>query len=272
VIFSDELNHASLIDGARLSAARRVVFPHNDVHALNRLLEEMPAEGQRFVVTESLFSMDGDTAPLSEYAGLCRSAGALLVVDEAHAVGVHGSHGAGLIEASAGSADVLVSINTAGKALGVAGAFVAGAAWAIEYLIQRARPFIFSTAPPPAVAAALEASLDIVVSEPERRCLVMTRARMMRERLATAGIPVPAGFSQIIPVILGDNERALAVARDLQRQGFDVRAIRPPSVPAGTARLRIAVNATISEPTIDRFTMALAAAVNVSGPCCVVSS
>ena len=272
VIFSDELNHASLIDGARLSAARRVVFPHNDVHALSRLLEETPAEGQRFVVTESLFSMDGDTAPLSEYVSLCRSAGALLVVDEAHAVGVHGSHGTGLIETIARSADVLVSINTAGKALGVAGAFVAGAAWAIEYLIQRARPFIFSTAPPPAVAAALEASLDIVVSEPERRRLVMTHARMMRERLATAGIPVPAGFSQIIPVILGDNERALAVARDLQRQGFDVRAIRPPSVPTGTARLRIAVNATISEPTIDRFTMALAAAMNVSGPCCVVSS
>jgi 8-amino-7-oxononanoate synthase len=272
VIFSDELNHASLIDGARLSAARRVVFPHNDVQALRRLLEVTPVEGQRFVVTESLFSMDGDTAPLSEYASLCRSAGALLVVDEAHAVGVHGSRGTGLIETSAGSADVLVSINTAGKALGVAGAFVAGAAWAIEYLIQRARPFIFSTAPPPAVAAALEASLDIVISEPERRRLVMTRARMMRERLATAGIPVPAGFSQIIPVILGDNERALAVARDLQRQGFDVRAIRPPSVPTGTARIRIAVNATISEPTIDRFTMALAAAMNVSGPCCVVSS
>ena len=272
VIFSDELNHASLIDGARLSAARRVVFPHNDVSALRRLLEETGVEGQRFVVTESLFSMDGDTAPLVEYARLCRSAGALLIVDEAHAVGVHGHRGSGLMEASGVSGDVVVSINTAGKALGVAGAFVAGAAWAIEYLIQRARPFIFSTAPPPAVAAALDASLDIVASEPERRSLLMTRARTMRERLATAGIPVPAGSSHIIPVILGENERALAVARDLQSQGFDVRAIRPPSVPAGTARLRISVNVTIPEPTIDRFTTALAAAMKASGPCCAVSS
>jgi 8-amino-7-oxononanoate synthase len=216
--------------------------------------------------------MDGDTAPLTEYASLCRSAGALLVVDEAHAVGVYGGRGSGLIEESGVSADVAVSINTAGKALGVAGAFVAGAEWVIEYLIQRARPFFFSTAPPPAVTAALDASLDIVASEPERRSLVMTRARMMRARLAAAGISVAPGVSQILPVILGDNERALAVARDLQGQGFDVRAIRPPSVPAGTARLRISVNVTISESTIDRFTTALAAAMNASGPCCVVSS
>ena len=159
LILSDERNHASLIDGIRLSGARCVVFPHNDAVVLRHLLEDASGAGQRFVVTESLFSMDGDLSPLAEYATLCRSAGALLIVDEAHAVGIYGARGTGLIEATGVSSDLFLSINTAGKALGVAGAFVAGAAWAIEYLIQRARPFIFSTAPPPAVAAAIDASL-----------------------------------------------------------------------------------------------------------------
>ena len=157
VIFSDERNHASLIDGARLSRARRVVFPHNDVAALERLLREDIGEGQKFVVVESLFSMDGDQAPLAEYAALCR----------AHWRGAdrrRSARGRGLWGARRGDwpADVFVSINTAGKAMGVSGAFVAGSADAIEYLIQRARPFIFSTAPPPAVAAALEASLEVI--------------------------------------------------------------------------------------------------------------
>ena len=149
VILSDERNHASLIDGIRLSAARRVVFPHGDVEALGRLLERQPEGGQAFVVVESLYSMDGDIAPLREYAALCRATGAALIVDEAHAVGVFGARGSGLIEACGIDADVFVSVNTAGKALGVSGAFVAGPSWAIEHLVQRARPFIFSTAPPP---------------------------------------------------------------------------------------------------------------------------
>ena len=144
VIFSDERNHASLIDGIRLSGVRRVVFPHNDVEALARLLEEHRGGGQMFVVTESLFSMDGDVAPLAEYATLCRSVGAALIVDEAHAVGIYGARGSGLIEAQAVARDVLVSINTAGKALGVGGAFVAGPSWAIEYLVQRGRPFVYT--------------------------------------------------------------------------------------------------------------------------------
>jgi 8-amino-7-oxononanoate synthase len=148
IIFSDERNHASLIDGARLSRARKVIFPHSDAMALRRLMAEETGLGQKFVVTESLFSVDGDFAPLTEYAALCQETGAALIVDEAHAVGIYGERGQGLGD------DVFVSVNTAGKALGVAGAFVAGPAWAIEFLAQRARPFIFSTAPPPAVAAA----------------------------------------------------------------------------------------------------------------------
>jgi 8-amino-7-oxononanoate synthase len=256
VIFSDERNHASLIDGARLSRARRVVFPHNDVTKLEQLLREDAGEGQRFVVVESLFSMDGDPAPLAEYAVLCRAAGAALIVDEAHAVGVYGATGSGLIDGQM-SGEVFVSINTAGKALGVSGAFVAGSIDAIEYLIQRARPFIFSTAPPPAIAAALEASLGVIASEPERRERVRARARYLRQRLGLEG------DSPVIPVIIGENDRTVAVARELQADGFDVRAIRPPTVAPGTARLRIAVNQGLSEEVLDRFVTALEAALKV---------
>jgi 8-amino-7-oxononanoate synthase len=246
VIFSDERNHASLIDGARLSRARRVVFPHNHAAALERLLREVTGPGQKFVVVESLFSMDGDQAPLAEYAALCRSAGAELIVDEAHAVGVYGECGRGL------AGEVFVSINTAGKALGVSGAFVAGPADAIEYLIQRARPFIFSTAPPPAIAAALEASLEVIADEPERRLRLLERGRYLRERMGLSG------DSPIIPIVIGENERAVAVARELQAAGFDVRAIRPPTVPVGTARLRVTVNQGLSEEMLDGFVAALA--------------
>ena len=251
VIFSDERNHASLIDGARLSRARRVVFPHNDIAALAKLLREDAGEGQKFAVVESLFSMDGDAAPLAEYVALCRSAGAALIVDEAHAVGVYGARGQGLV---LDHRDVFVSINTAGKALGVSGAFVTGSADAIEYLIQRARTFIFSTAPPPAIATALAASLEVIASEPERRERLLARARYLRCCLGLEG------DSPIIPVIIGENERAVAVARELQEAGFDVRAIRPPTVQAGTARLRIAVKQGLSEEVLDQFVKALAIA------------
>jgi 8-amino-7-oxononanoate synthase len=248
VIFSDERNHASLIDGARLSRARRVIFPHNDASALRRLIGEANDAGQKFIVTESLFSADGDFAPLADYAELCRETGAALIVDEAHAVGVYGERGQGLGD------DAFVSVNTAGKALGVAGAFAAGPEWAIEFLVQRARPFIFSTAPPPAVAAALDASLDLIEAEPQRRARLLELAAYLRQRLGVSG------ESQIIPVVLGLNERAVAVAAALQREGFDVRAIRPPTVPEGTARLRISVNVNLSETILDRFVDALCAA------------
>ena len=280
VVFSDERNHASLIDGIRLSAATRIVFPHNDVRRLAELLAETRVDvvnvvhgaGHRFVVVESLFSMDGDFAPLAEYAALCRSAGASLIVDEAHAVGIYGATGSGLIEASGVGNDVLVSINTAGKALGVSGAFVAGPHSAIEYLIQRARPFVFSTAPPPALADALDASLDVIAAEPERRERLTSRVRHVRDRLARAGISVPVAGSQIVPIAIGDNDRAVAVALALQAGGFDVRAIRPPSVPPGTARLRVSVNAALSDETIERFAVSLATALKEVGLCSAGSS
>jgi 8-amino-7-oxononanoate synthase len=263
VVISDEHNHASLIDGMRLSSARRHIVPHNDVAAVRRAVDEAGRPGPfgpggaRFLVVESLFSMDGDEAPLTEYAQLCERTGAHLIVDEAHAVGAYGARGTGLIEERGVSDRVFLSINTGGKALGVAGAFVAGPAWAIEYLIQRARPFIFSTAPPPALASALEASLDVVELEPQRRERLRELAAKLRARLRTAGIPIGAGRSHIIPVLIGDNDAAVAVAEALQKEGFDVRAIRPPTVPPGTARLRVSVNVSLTEDLIERFVVSL---------------
>ena len=241
-IHSDERNHASLIDGARLSKADRIVFPH---------LRPGAVPANAFLVTESVFSMDGDLAPLGEY----RKLGAAMIVDEAHAVGLYGARGAGLVEEDG----AFISVNPAGKALGVSGAFVAGPGWAIEYLEQRARPFIFSTAAPPAVAAALDASLDVIAGEPERRQRVRSLAQYLRNRLAEAGIRMPAGDSQIIPVIVGENEKAVRIAAALQDAGFDVRAIRPPTVPSGTARLRISVNVNLSEAILDSFVEKLCA-------------
>jgi len=256
VIYSDERNHASLIDGMRLSRAQRVIFPHNDVGALGRLLRAHKGLGQQFVVVESLFSMDGDAAPLVAYIQLCREHGAALIVDEAHAVGVYGTRGSGIIEDTDIGEEVFLSINTAGKALGVGGAFVAGSESAIEYLVQRARPFVFSTAPAPPFAAAIEAALEMIAMEPERRERLFNRARFLR------GLLEVPGTSQIIPVIIGENARAVAVARELQAEGFDVRAIRPPTVAPGTARLRIAVNEGLSETTLQRFADALRAALS----------
>ena len=276
VIISDAHNHASLIDGIRLSPARRDVVPHNDVAAVRRALDGAGGAGEAgsasakatadkeagecFVVVESLFSMDGDEAPIGDYAELCAENGAHLIVDDAHAVGIYGSRGSGLIEEHGATEQVFLSISTAGKALGVAGAFVAGPAWAIEYLIQRARPFIFSTAPPPALASAIYASLTIIEQEPERRERVRELAARLRSHLTTAGVPIGPGTSHIVPVLIGDNDAAVAVAGMLQRDGFDVRAIRPPTVPPGTARLRVSVNANLTEDLIEQFVVSLTSA------------
>lgn len=274
IVFSDQANHASLIDGLRLSKAKTVVFPHNDVAVLRTLLAEHPlrADQLMFIVTESVFSMDGDMAPLADYANLCRAMGALLIVDEAHAVGVYGDRGSGLLEAAGVDHAECVSINTAGKALGAAGAWVAGPAWAVEYLVQRARTFVFSTAPLPAVAGALEASLDIVEREPGRRHRVRHLSSFLRNRLRALGVNVMASGSQIVPILIGDNERAVAVARAVQTAGFDVRAIRPPSVPVGTARLRVSVNAGLDEEVLGRFAQTVAVALQEAGVCFVASS
>jgi 8-amino-7-oxononanoate synthase len=257
LVFSDQLNHASLIDGMRLSRAERAIFPHAGAGALRQLMQSTAVDGHRFLVTESVFSMDGDFAPLAEYARICRESGTAVIVDEAHAVGIHGARGSGIVEAAGIGEDVFLSINPAGKALGVGGAFVTGPAWAIDYMIQCARPFIFSTAPPPSMAYALDAALDLIGSEPQRRSRVLELTVFLRALLTEIGISAPPGGSQIIPVHLGDNARATNVAGALQSEGLDVRAIRPPTVPEGTARLRISVNSTLLKADLRRFVHSL---------------
>jgi 8-amino-7-oxononanoate synthase len=266
IVFSDELNHASLIDGMRLGKARKAVFRHGDVDDLARLIERVHCSGQRFLVTESIFSMDGDEAPIAEYAALCRATNTALIVDEAHAVGTVGIYGSGLIEEAGIGTDVFLSLNPAGKALGVGGAFVAGPTWAVDYLVQRARSFIFSTAPPPAMVDALDASLDVIRDEPERRTRLLNLSVKMREELVAKGIRIGPGCSQIIPVIIGDSEPAVNVAELLQAQGYDVRAIRPPSGAPGACRLRLSVNINLDERTIDEFSTALAEALDQYAP------
>ncbi len=248
VIFSDALNHASLIDGMRLSKAKRVVFPHCDAEALERLIEEEPCSGQRFVVTESLFSMDGDRAPLDRYAALQERYGCALIVDEAHAIGVFGETGSGLIEEARCENNVFLSVNSAGKGLGVSGAFVCGPDWAIEYLVQAARPFVFSTAPPPAVAEALDEALNLLEEDPRARARVRQNAALLRTILGLGDDNSP-----ILPIVVGGNETAVEAATRLRELGYDVRAIRPPTVPDGTARLRVTVNATLSATDIHEF-------------------
>ena len=269
VVFTDELNHASLIDGMRLSKARRVIFKHADVDNLREEIETTSCDGQRFLVTESLFSMDGDVAPLGEYAKLCREQNIALIVDEAHAVGIYGTKGSGLIEEFEINDDVFLSMNTCGKALGVSGAFVCGSHDAIDYLIQRSRPFIFSTAPPPSVCAAIDAALDIVEEEPERREKLFELSKFLRDALGNPEIQdsrfktaedeskIKNQNSQIVPIIIGDSERAVAIASRLQAGGFDVRAIRPPTVPEGTARLRVSVNVGLDAEALKNFVLRL---------------
>jgi 8-amino-7-oxononanoate synthase len=238
VLFLDRLVHASLVDGARLSGATVVRFPHGDVAALERLAGRTPCRGRRVVVVESVYSMDGDVAPLAELAALARRLDAALVVDEAHAVGVLGA-GGGLCRELGVRADVVVG--TLGKALGSVGGFVACDARLREYLLNRARSFVFATAlPPPSVGAALGA-LDRLAREPGLCDTLLDRARAFHGMLAARGLRLPPFRSQILPVHVGGNAEALALAARLRDEGLLVTAVRPPTVPPGTARLRLSV-------------------------------
>ena len=260
-VLSDEFNHASLIDGLRLSRGHKVIFPHRDLQAVEAALAEPFPGGRTFLVTESLFSMDGTLAPVAKYAELTQNYGAELIVDEAHATGLYGERGSGLAEAEGITSKTLALISTGGKALGVSGAFVAGSQTLIDYLIQRCRAFIFSTAVPPLLVEALRTALDLVEENPERRRRVLELADALRSRLREAGYDVPGDPSPIVPIVLGENLRALEVARSLQEQGFDVRAVRPPTVPEGTTRLRLSVHADHREEDLNRLVEALTQAV-----------
>jgi 8-amino-7-oxononanoate synthase len=242
VIFSDAYNHASLIDGCRLSGARVVVYRHGDAGHLRELLATDSAAARRkLIVTDSLFSMDGDLAPLDDLAELAARHGAMLMVDEAHATGVFGEQGRGLCELFGVEEGVHVRVGTLSKALGSLGGFVAGQQRLIDWLTNRARTYFFSTACPEPVAAAGLAALELVRREPHRRTGLLARAAELRQELQRQGWPMPARGSQIIPLRVGDPQATMQLSARLREQGLLVPGIRPPSVPAGESLLRISL-------------------------------
>ena len=261
-IVFDEFVHASIKEGIHASTAGRYRAEHSDLSSFEENLKRARADGRSsiWIAVESLYSMDGDFAPLEDLAKLGREYDATLIVDEAHATGVFGKTGRGLSEDL--DETNCIAVHTCGKALGVAGALVCGSTSTIEFLINKSRPFIYSTAPPPMLAAALMRALELVDEEPERRERLLVSISIAREKLrAGARDNLPRSGSQIIPVILGEEKRTLEIAADLQKAGFDVRAIRPPTVPQGTSRLRISLNATHTEADIAELGAALDRAV-----------
>lgn len=252
LVFSDALNHASIIDGCRLSRARVIVYPHGDPSALERLLARHHAP-RRLVVTDSVFSMDGDRAPLVELAALCERAGALLMVDEAHGVGVFGPHGRGWAAACGVVADL--QVGTLSKGLGSFGAYVTGAPSLLALVLNRARSFVFTTALPAGVVAASRAALRIVESEEGaalRERLAQHIERFRRGLEARERLVPGSGITPIFPVIVGDEERAMRCTERLLERGLYVQGIRPPTVPEGTSRLRFALIASHRPEDIDR--------------------
>jgi 8-amino-7-oxononanoate synthase len=263
-VFSDVLNHASILDGCQLSRAELVRYRHLDVQELADLLARTRAR-RKLVVTDSVFGMDGDAAPLREIADLCDRHGAMLYLDEAHATGVLGPTGAGLAEALGLTDRVDVQMGTLGKALGSFGAYVAGSRALVDWLVSRARTFVFTTALPPAACGAALAALDVLAAEPERRGRLQALSARMKAGLERLGFPMAGVIAPIFPVVLGDEERALAASRALRERGFFVRAIRPPTVPRGTSRLRVSLTAGHEEAQVDAFLEALEEALAVVG-------
>jgi 8-amino-7-oxononanoate synthase len=260
VIFSDERNHASLIDGMRLSGARKVIYPHLNLNALEGALrQEADAPWRKVIVTESIFSMDGDIAPLVELANLAEKYNAALILDEAHATGVHGPRGQGLAAAVGITTEVLAVLHTCGKALASAGAFICGPAVLKEHLLNNARTFIFSTALPAYFAAQIRAALRLAEGMDEDRRSLLYRAAKLRTILQSEGFDTAGAASQIVPVVLGHNDAAVDAAEHLQREGFAVRGIRPPTVPQGGSRLRLSLTTRISQEELSRLVRSLVA-------------
>jgi 8-amino-7-oxononanoate synthase len=250
VVYCDRKNHASLFDGCRLSRADVRVYPHADCTRLASLLGESQKYRRRLIVTDGLFSMDGDLAPLAALAELAARHDAMLMVDEAHATGVFGMSGRGICEHLGVEDGVHIRIGTLSKALGSIGGFVAGSQSLIDWLINRARPYVFSTAAPPATAAASLAAINIVHDEPQRRQQLLARADALREELIRQGWNIGTSASQIIPLVVGDAERAVKMSTELHDHGLFLPAIRPPTVPDGEACLRISLTANHTDEMI----------------------
>lgn len=253
----DERIHASAHEGARAGRATPVEVPHNDVGAMEEAIRrwrEAGGTGRAWIAVESVYSMDGDVAPVADLVALSDRYGAFLYVDEAHATGVYGPDGRGLAAPFEGRENVL-ALHTCGKALGASGALVAGSRVLLDFLVNRARPFIYATAPSPLMAAAVREALAILRDEPERRARLARLVAFAREAFGRNGV-APSG-SQIQPVIVGDNGRAMALAAAMQARGFDVRGVRPPTVPEGTARLRVSLTLNVTEADVAAFVAAL---------------
>lgn len=255
-VLQDKLNHASLLDGSRLSQARFLRYRHGDVAHLEQQLES--AQGKVLVVTDAVFSMDGDIAPLSTLAPLCEQHKAWLMVDDAHGYGVLGPGGAGsLAQVGLSQDQVPILVGTLGKALGTGGAFVAGSQTLIDYLVQFARPYIYTTAMPPALASATLAALALVRDDNSRRESLVERIRQFKAGMASVDIELMPSDTAIQPLWMGDNEKALSASARLRQKGMLVTAIRPPTVPAGSARLRVTLSAAHTQADVDQLLEAL---------------
>ncbi len=242
LIFSDRLNHASIYDGCRLSGARLVRFRHNDLDHLEDCLKKERGGGNRaLIVVESIYSMDGDRCPLVGVVELKNRYSCMLMVDEAHATGIFGANGGGVIQEDGLESEVEVAMGTFSKALGSYGAYIAGSRLLKEYLVNRARSFIYSTALPPGVAASSLAAVKLIEAEPELRAKLFENSGYFKKSLQEAGLPGEPGPSQIVPVLIGGSRQAVEMAEEFRRHGVYVTAVRPPTVPEGAARLRFSV-------------------------------
>lgn len=248
-VFSDELNHASIIDGCRLSRAKVVVFAHRDMGALAERLRATPAR-RRLIVTDSIFSMDGDRAPLAEICALAERYDAMVMVDEAHATGVLGANGGGLVEELGLRQRITVQMGTLGKALGTFGAFIAARRSIVDLLVNVARSFVYTTALPPPTVAATLAALEIVRREPERRARLHANAQALHQGLRRLGLNVASEAGHIIPILIGDAEQTMRLSQQLLEEGAFVQGIRPPTVPPGTSRLRLTPMSTHTDDDI----------------------
>ncbi|HYA43504.1 MAG TPA: 8-amino-7-oxononanoate synthase [Syntrophobacteraceae bacterium] len=251
-VFADKLAHASIIDAAALSRANLKRFRHNDPDHLRTLLSQCPAFGRKLVVTESVFSMDGDIAPLSEITSAAVESEAMVMVDEAHATGVFGPHGSGLIREYGLESKINVSMGTLSKALGGYGGFVACSPALRQLLVNRARAFIYTTGLPPAAVGSALGALAVMEKTPDQGSELLRRASVFRRRLQQAGLNTLHSQSQIVPVLIGENAKTLAVAQRLRSKGILAVAIRPPTVPDGTARLRLSITLDHSDDDLER--------------------
>jgi 8-amino-7-oxononanoate synthase len=257
VVLLDKLNHASIIDAARGSGAVVRVFPHRDYDKLERLLQRTAAAPRRVIVTDSLFSMDGDLADLPRLVDLKRQYDALLVIDEAHATGVLGPGGRGVAELQGVEHEIDLTVGTLSKAFGGIGGFLAGAREIIEWVINTAGAFVYTTALPPSACAAATAALDVVEREPQRRTHVLAMTERLRTELSAKGWDLADSQSQIIPLIVGSADRAVELAARLEADGLLAPAIRPPTVPTGRSRIRISLCADHTDEDLDLLLAAL---------------